>query len=162
MRDTRMTRRRWFQFPLTYLFLLTTLVAIWLAWELSFIRERQTWVREHEAALEPDPANTARVASIPWWRRLLGDEAVPAIMDVDWPDQERARVEKLFPEAVIWKAYIATGVTGLTFTYQLSPATWTGAITVPQKDELPADENLYGPALPPPHVPKASASGQGK
>jgi len=46
-------RRRWFQFGLRTLFVLMTVVALWLAWELSFIRERQAWLREN-AALVPD------------------------------------------------------------------------------------------------------------
>jgi hypothetical protein len=41
--------RRRFQFSLTSLLLVITLVAIWLAWEFSFIRERQAWVRENAA-----------------------------------------------------------------------------------------------------------------
>ena len=39
---TTKPRRRWFQFSLTSLFLLTTLVALWLAWELSYVRERRS------------------------------------------------------------------------------------------------------------------------
>ena len=48
----RRSPRRWFQFRLGALFLLTTLVALWLAWELSYIRERKSL----RAALEESGA----------------------------------------------------------------------------------------------------------
>ena len=60
MTDAARPRRRWFQFRLMSLFLLTTLVAIWLAWELNFIRERQAWLRENAALLDsPTPNPTS-------------------------------------------------------------------------------------------------------
>lgn len=108
------SRRRWFQFSLTSLFLLTTLVAIWLAWELAFIHERQTWLRENAVLVDPigatnqitSPAGPGTISfvqivppppavprSIPWWRRMLGDEAVPAILEGEgWADDDHARV----------------------------------------------------------------------
>jgi hypothetical protein len=55
-------RRRWFQFRLRTLFVLTTLVALWLAWELSFIRERQAWLRENPALVPDNPLDPALVA----------------------------------------------------------------------------------------------------
>jgi hypothetical protein len=47
-------RRRWFQFSITSLFVVTTLVAVWLAWELAYIRERQAWVRDNAALVDED------------------------------------------------------------------------------------------------------------
>ncbi len=115
------SRRRWFQFSLTSLFLLTTLVALWLAWELAFIRERQAWLRDNAALVDLDvststvmitgitiassttaPAPLLPPPTISWWRRLLGDEAVPTITEGDnWTDDDRALVARLFPEATI-------------------------------------------------------------
>ncbi|HEY1599870.1 MAG TPA: hypothetical protein VGG64_09730, partial [Pirellulales bacterium] len=83
------TRRRWFQFILASLFVLTTLVAIWLAWETAFIRERKAWIAHNPAMLEQDPSSAPVAARIPWWRKLLGDEAVPSIAEpVDWSDED--------------------------------------------------------------------------
>jgi len=150
-------RRRWFQYSLRTLFVLMTVVALWLAWELSFIRERQAWLRENPALVDQDaalspvplaqivtppvaadassapmltdinvpaassdlvpasapnsvnatyvyiaqsPPRSPREATIPFWRRMLGDTAVAEINAPDeWTDAERAHVTKLFPEA---------------------------------------------------------------
>ena len=102
--STPQPRRRWFQFSLASLFFLTTLVAIWLAWELAFIRERQVWIKQNTSLLEPGQSTPPVVAHIPWWRMLLGDEAVPTIENSDdWPEEERVYATKLFPEAILWK-----------------------------------------------------------
>jgi hypothetical protein len=76
MAATRPTRR-FFQFSITSMLLVTTLVAIWLAWDLSFIRERQAWIRQNASLLESDPSAQPVVAHVPWWRVMLGDEADP-------------------------------------------------------------------------------------
>ena len=202
-------RRRWFQFGLRTLFVLMTLVALWLAWELNFIRERQAWLRENPALvpdntldatlfagnslapptpvaivelaavtggtsaeiatvpampaaadsspapmladfnvntsspgnapatapnvtnpngsvgfsfMTPPPPQPAREATIPLWRRLLGDTAVAEITAPDeWTDADRAHVSRLFPEAEL-VAPIRFGINGtVTLTADLSP-----------------------------------------
>ena len=103
---------RLFQFRLTSLFLLTTLVALWSAWELSFIRERRTWVRENAALvdLSPDPFDETHRSRIPWRRSLLGDAPVPSIFELDsWTDDDRAYVQRLFPEATLWRRPLVFG-----------------------------------------------------
>ncbi len=104
--------RRWFQFSLTSLFLLTTVVAAWLAWELAFIRGRQAWLRENAAIADPEAGSFLTAValppatpSIPWWRRILGDGAVTTIIEPDeWTDDDRAIVARLFPEATVAKS----------------------------------------------------------
>jgi hypothetical protein len=98
---------RFFQFSITSMLLVTTLVAIWLAWELAFIRERQAWIRDNAALLESDPSAQRVVAHIPWWRMLLGDEAVATLEESDeWSEDERDYVVRLFPEATLQKTII--------------------------------------------------------
>jgi hypothetical protein len=122
--------RRWFQFGITSLFLLTALVAIWLAWELPYIRQRQAWVRENPARLEPNQNEPPRVARIPWWRTMLGDEPVTWISSDYWSDDERATVSTLFPEASLW-----------TLPRVLAPVTFTGTMVVgPVNEDEPAKQ----------------------
>ena len=145
------TRRRWFQFRLTMLFVLMTLVAVWLAWELSFIRERQAWLRENAALVDPDSILAANFVtslstplsrqitgtltfntvapgepkeSIPWWRNWLGDEAVSIILaGKDWTDDDHEQVVRLFPEAKI-RPHLIFGrpISGATGTILRGPA----------------------------------------
>ena len=98
--------RRFFQFSITSLLLLTALVAIWLAWELAFIRERQAWLRTNGALLvDSDLIANSALAHIPVWRILLGDTPVTAIQEPnEWPNAERAYAAELFPEVQLWKA----------------------------------------------------------
>ena len=95
LRKPRMTetpsRRRWFQFSLGTMFLLVAAFAAWLGWEMSLIRERRmARVTIEDAggrASNPSPSpilGTAVMepippATIPFWRRWLGDEAVTTI-----------------------------------------------------------------------------------
>ena len=97
------------------LLLVTALVAIWLACELSYIRERQAWIKENSSLLEPDPSAPPVVAHVPWLRILLGDEAVPTIEESDdWSADERGYVVKLFPEASLRKTLVySLPVTGV-------------------------------------------------
>lgn len=102
--------RRWFQFSLQSLFLLTTVVALWLAWEMAFVRERQAWVRTHSAIVDPEIGSFLTAvaplpaSSIPWWRQILGDGAVTTILErSEWTADDRAIVARLFPEATVAK-----------------------------------------------------------
>jgi hypothetical protein len=141
----RSTRRR-FQFSLGSMFVLMTLVAMWLAWELSFIRQRQVWIRDHESWLVAGP-RTVPEASIPWWRGLLGDEAVPSILvGVETPAEERNHVQKLFPEAVTWSA---TPVMSGTGSYLSFPDQTTTDGLPTGNEQKPSDKTDYGPPLPP-------------
>jgi hypothetical protein len=55
-------RRRWFQFGLIWLFVFTTLVALWLGWELKFIRERRAFLMRLESQRQ---AELQRQANLP-------------------------------------------------------------------------------------------------
>jgi hypothetical protein len=107
--------RRWFRFSLGTMFLVTTSVAVWLGWELRFIRERKSKLEPLSAAdyyrasdfdkdaiafVSANVGYKKRVA-IPWSRSWLGDEPMLCIfLTPDKPPSEE-EMRKLFPEAVI-------------------------------------------------------------
>jgi hypothetical protein len=104
--------RRWFQFGLGTMFVVVTAVAVWLAWELSYIRERQAFLAslQHKNAEVTDNRTTwtfthpprAVPPEIPLWRRWLGDRAVDAIdLPPKWSASDRQMAKALFPEAII-------------------------------------------------------------
>jgi hypothetical protein len=88
------------------MFVVVTLIALWLGWELRFVRERQTWLREHGALtvkVGPNPSYVPKKVIAPW-RIWMGDSYVPQItFPKDWSDQDRARPTRLFPEAHLFR-----------------------------------------------------------
>ena len=49
---TQVSKRRWFQFNLRTLFVLITLIACWLGYELNWIRQRRNFIAEENAKCE--------------------------------------------------------------------------------------------------------------
>ncbi len=109
----KLVRRSWFSIRLRTLMFLVTILCIWLALQLNQVRERQRARRELSGQFEFTTAESYAamyvstppepVASIPWSRRLFGDEAVQQI----WyshgePTPETiARAARIFPEASV-------------------------------------------------------------
>jgi hypothetical protein len=108
--DAPKPRRRWFTFSLRTLFVVVTVLCVWLGLEFRFVRERQAWVQVNKAMIRP--AEPTRVGSgvgmyissrptisyFPFWRRWLGDVPVPSIVFPEgWTDHETEK--RLFPEA---------------------------------------------------------------
>ncbi len=98
-------RRRWFQFGIGTMLLLVTVFAVWLGWEMAFIRERQEWVRlakDRRMIVKTVAESTKPIpsaAQIPIWRRLLGDQPIVAIrLPSDSSDEDLQQVRALFPE----------------------------------------------------------------
>lgn len=89
------------------MFLLVTLCAVWLAWELRYVHKRQDtrkWAEEQGARTvsvsECRPPRPAPTATIPFWRRLLGDEAMQEVqLPHGSPEADLARIRQVFPEA---------------------------------------------------------------
>ncbi len=101
-------RRRWVQFSLGTMLLLVTALAIWLGWELRYIRQRQANIREIEqlggyAVTVADEGKTSRPlkfkAKVPVWRLWLGDKAVARFRIPDGADKVLGDYQSLFPEA---------------------------------------------------------------
>jgi len=120
MAEATPTGRRWFQFSLTSLFVVTTLVAIWLGWELKVVRDRQTaktWILELGGFVEPwveEPrfVKVGAPGDEPWrkkWSRVsrlrtwLGDEPIChiSLVDSDATWEQCERIAHQFPEAFV-------------------------------------------------------------
>jgi len=113
-------RRSWFSFSLRTLFVLTTLLACLLGWQLNAVRVRKS-VRQQlttkavsfttaKEMLQRYPPGAApqQVPSIPVWRNWLGDEAIAEIWVSPHHSADNEAVRKLatetFPEAEIREA----------------------------------------------------------
>jgi hypothetical protein len=102
----------WFQFRLGTMFVLVTILAVWLGWELHFVHARRAFV----ARLEPlgfdyyaDRSDFVDPAHRPWkaarnssWRQWLGDKNYSEIIiPAKWSHEEVEHATRLFPEAKV-------------------------------------------------------------
>ena len=110
------TPRRWFKwswltFSLRSMFVVVTVFACWLGWELKFVRERKAWRAENEERIvalglmswDPywDPYASPKRAHIPWWRMLMGDVAVEFLAFSEKASNEEFNYAlRLFPEVL--------------------------------------------------------------
>ena len=114
-------------------------MVLWLAWELSYIRERKAWIAEHPGLVNPGsqsgqvlnitikgdlnlvagppapPKPPSPPATIPWCA-ALGDEPVTKILNLSFSDDDRATVVRLFPEAEVTPIMIPNFTTQYTVT----------------------------------------------
>ncbi len=94
------------------MFLVITLLALWLGWELQFIRARCDYLAQNAAAWEAalmrrtlGPTGPRIVPYedselIPVWRRWLGDKTQYSIfLPPDCSEEFEALARRLFPEA---------------------------------------------------------------
>jgi hypothetical protein len=116
-------RRRWLQFGMGTMFVVVTAFAVWLGWELKFIRDRKNFLvllDEYRADHWRDQPRAASISSwfqipaheeagIHFWRRWLGDEAQSVILLPGNTSETHLRqARSLFPEA---KYFAQNGVT---------------------------------------------------
>jgi hypothetical protein len=108
-------RRRWFQFGLRTMFVAVTLFSLWLGWELKFIRDRRAFLAAMDDLRITEPQNSTSAfglgftwtdqssgASIPFWRRWLGDEPQTVLaLPSTSTEADRETAVKLFPEAKV-------------------------------------------------------------
>ncbi|HEV2973083.1 MAG TPA: hypothetical protein VGY55_24160 [Pirellulales bacterium] len=109
-------RLRWFQFRLRTLFVLTALVAsaaMWVGWQIRIVQQRK-WLREHSPhasflpienfnPITPNQTWPKGPPGVPWYRRMLGDEAIYKIglEQESSENDELKRLEAAFPEAIV-------------------------------------------------------------
>ena len=121
-------KRRWFRFSLRTLFVLVTVLCVWLGYQVNLVSQRRDFVRMLEqspvyptkkgrwAPREWHPYDSVAVAirmtqlgskppqSIPWVRLVLGDETYWELVLPDTYEQAMVdKANKLFPEASIWQ-----------------------------------------------------------
>ena len=106
-------RRRWFQFSLRTLLVALALLATCLWMVGRTVRQRQSLIREAvgnggEVLLISEMSDARRATSfvkeyhVPFWRRWLGDQAVPLLrLSPDATDEDCDRAQDLFPEAKV-------------------------------------------------------------
>jgi hypothetical protein len=115
-------RRRWYQFGIGTMLLLVTILAVWLGWELNYIRKRAAFLVENERLSnvdvpdEPSKDGTGSYvtitgtlveppdapAAIPFWRRWLGDTPAEfVILPQKASKAYRKQAKSLFPEAQV-------------------------------------------------------------
>ena len=108
-------RRRWLAFRLRTLFVVVTLLACWLGWELRIVRERQAmlrWVEEHRGSVDefdqPGTGMGLRLQTnrrkFPAMRRLFGDAPIAFLLFYE-PEgraeqKDVDRISAMFPEAI--------------------------------------------------------------
>jgi hypothetical protein len=120
-------KRRWLRFSVRTLLVAVTIFCVWLGWQVKIVRERarlRIWAADHgtvslagDGSLSVPAANQGwrftpsgkpawrpRSASgIPWYRKMLGDQAVEGIwIYAAWREEhEVARIDAQFPEAAL-------------------------------------------------------------
>jgi hypothetical protein len=106
------------------MFVAVTLFALWLGWELKFIRDRRSFLKSMDELREAELAQAATgltvafgglgwtfqgapavAVRIPFWRRWLGDEPqIELILPQSSTDADMENAKRLFPEAIVDKA----------------------------------------------------------
>jgi hypothetical protein len=96
-------RRRRFHFTLRTLFVLVTLIAVWLGWSLSWIRERHDFLRDRRAFVFDTDTDAATPAPRFLW--LFGEEGAEYVKLSTEDQSDYARAKHLFPEARVIGSY---------------------------------------------------------
>jgi len=97
-------KRRWLQFSMWMLFVVVTVICVWLGYHLNWIRERHNAIDEASFSWrEGLPEFT------PWRLRPFGESCIEEIridrgMPIDMRERELKRLASLFPEALVAEA----------------------------------------------------------
>ena len=114
MSDTA-PKGRWFRFSLRTLFVVVTIFACWLAWQVNTVHNRRLTLRRIEKeggkatvydSSGDDVEDLFREGprtSIPFARRLIGDKSIGSIqMPHGTRESELKLIQSTFPEAHVW------------------------------------------------------------
>jgi hypothetical protein len=106
------TTGRRFQFGMRSMFVVVTAFALWLGWELQFIRQRRAARQDflHRGGMCDVNAGLFRYwtmpeKTIPFWRRWMGDKVTNNFVvsqDSHLTKEEIKNIERLFPEASVY------------------------------------------------------------
>jgi hypothetical protein len=99
--DEKQKRGR-FRFTLRSLFVIVTLVAVWLGWSLNWIRQRREFLRDDHAWRVGE---SIRAPALLW---LLGEDGVEEVWLIGEKLAAKDEARRLFPEAAIRSGYIIT------------------------------------------------------
>jgi hypothetical protein len=96
-------RRRGFRFTLRTLFVLVTLIALWLGWSLNWIRQRHEFLRDRRGfVFDTDPEASTSAPALLW---LFGEEGAEYVRLSSEDQLDHARAKHLFPEAMVVGKY---------------------------------------------------------
>lgn len=96
-------RGRWLRFSLRALFLVVTVVCVWLGYHLNWIRQRHAFLAEQEAAAANSVNISRTVCEAPLQLRLLGESGIdrlPLYVVID-PSKNQDR-DTILREATHW------------------------------------------------------------
>ncbi len=94
-------KRRWFRFSLRTLFMLTTLVAIWLAWSLNWISNRRAFVRDSIDAPGLVLRKDRRPVAAPALLWIFGETGAQYVYVATDDEAIVRQAIRLFPEAEV-------------------------------------------------------------
>jgi hypothetical protein len=103
--DPPKRKRRWFQFSLRSLMIVTLVIAVpcaYVGWQEKVVRERRAEFKRAVDGRLLEICGNGETIVIPWFRRVLGDHRVASIKvptGTDAAELDRLRV--LFPEAEV-------------------------------------------------------------
>ncbi len=95
----------WLKLSISALFLAATAVTVWLGWQYRTVYERlqvRKFLADRRGGLSPPLPD--QTAGLPWYRQILGDEAVgtiwlPKATGNFLSTEEQERIKMAFPEA---------------------------------------------------------------
>ena len=94
-------RRRWIRYSLRTLFVLVTLVCVYLGWAMNWIRQRREFLNRHDVTSYISYVSYAYSSNrAPAPLRLLGEEGI-GLLFFSGSDEEMKEAERLFPEAKV-------------------------------------------------------------
>src|SRR5258708_29393721 len=102
MAENPVPARRRFQFRLRKVFVVVTLLAVWMGWQAHIVRHRKEmldWMIARQwAVVELGPDQSP---SLPWHRRLMGDRELSIVVTGHGTPEDQQEVQAAFPEARI-------------------------------------------------------------
>lgn len=101
-------KRRWFRFSLRTFFVVVTILAVWLGYQINWIRQRRD-VRASTTISIPILCFVTEEASDapPWPLAWFGEKSGGPewVLPATTSDEELARVQKLFPETLVTRLH---------------------------------------------------------
>ena len=106
-----------FRFSLRTLFVVVTVVCVWIGWNINIVRQRKIAIAEigelgggpvYGENLSPQEVASYGLPQISFWRSWLGDKAVvQLILPCEYQeDKEKSeRIVALFPERVLFEVW---------------------------------------------------------
>ena len=92
-------KRRWYQFTLRTLFVVMTVFALWLGWQINWFRSRQAWLEAKDYVGAFPAVGLRKVPHPHFLLTLFRQEAMSQILLRNATEEEVAKVQRLFPEA---------------------------------------------------------------